>query len=416
MVILGTLSMVAILIVQVFWVTQAINKQEELFNRSVQMAMRNVVEALCEVNGNDIPSNDPIDQLSSNYFIARTNYRIDLKSLDYLLKAELQKRNIDQDYEYGVYDCQTNRMVYGDFVSVHDKAGKTKPTGQLPTLVNDEYYFGIYFPGKKAGLVSNLGIWQVTSALTLLILVFFSYALFVILKQKRLSEIQRDFINNMTHEFKTPLATLQVSAEVLQKEASGERQKKYASIMKSELSRLEQHVHQLLETSLLDYSANKKESHFQPKAILDRLPEKFGNQAGKSLEATNELAVDTLIKGDVVIFETIIFNLLDNAFKYGGTKVIFEAREKDRKIEIGVTNDGPSIPRKEQSKIFQKFYRIHQGDLHDVKGFGLGLYFVKQGAKSMHGKVTLRSKEHTTTFTLTIPKYYGQAKDIAGRG
>ncbi|MFT7031461.1 MAG: two-component system phosphate regulon sensor histidine kinase PhoR, partial [Marinoscillum sp.] len=109
--------MIAILVVQIYWVMQAIDREEEQFNHSVQMAMRNVVESLCQINGNDIPSNDPIDQLSSNYFIARTNYKIDLASLDYLLKAELQKRNIEQDYEYGVYDCQTDQMVYGDFVS-----------------------------------------------------------------------------------------------------------------------------------------------------------------------------------------------------------------------------------------------------------------------------------------------------------
>jgi len=98
LVILGTLSLVAILVGQVYWVMQAIDREEEQFNHSVQMAMRNVVESLCQINGNDIPSNDPIDQLSSNYFIARTNYGIDLKSLDYLLKAELQKRNISTGY------------------------------------------------------------------------------------------------------------------------------------------------------------------------------------------------------------------------------------------------------------------------------------------------------------------------------
>ena len=199
LVIAGALSMIAIVVVQIFWITQVMDRQEEMFDRSVQMALRNVVETLCEVNGNDIPSNDPIDQLTSNYFIARTNYKIDLNSLDYLLKAELQRRKIDMDYEFGVYDCQSDRMVYGDFVALDSKKGKVNPTGKLPKLVNDEYYFGVFFPGKTAGIVNMLGIWKVTTVLILIILVVFSYALFVILRQKRLSEIQRDFINNMTH-------------------------------------------------------------------------------------------------------------------------------------------------------------------------------------------------------------------------
>ena len=331
LVVLGTLSMVAILIVQVYWVTQAIDREEEQFNHSVQMAMRNVVESLCQINGNDIPSNDPIDQLSRNYFIARTNYKIDLKSLDYLLRAELQNRNIDEDYEYGVYDCQTDRMVYGDFVSLRDLGSEIRPSGRLPKLVNDEYYFGIYFPGKTAGLVSNLSLWQLTSGLTLLILIFFSYALFIILKQKRLSEIQRDFINNMTHEFKTPLATLQVSADVLSQEANNDRQKRYADIVKQELSRMELHVHQLLETSVLDRLEDKKEKINLLRALLDQ-SDHFKTLANKQFETSLErLSASSQVLADSRILETLFFNLLDNAFKYSHSRVSLKAWE-DKKI------------------------------------------------------------------------------------
>jgi len=404
LVILGTFSMVAILAVQIFWVSQAINNQEELFNRSVQMALRNVVEDLCELNGNDIPSNDPIDQLSNNYFIARTNYRIDLSSLDDLLKAELQKRNIGLDYEYGVYDCQTDRMVYGDFVPAQEDKGGVEPRGELPKLVNDEYYFGIYFPGKTAGIVNNLGIWKVTSILTLLILISFSYALVVILRQKRLSEIQRDFINNMTHEFKTPLATLQVSADVLES-ASGERQKKYAGIMRDELKRLEKHVHQLLETSVLERDQYKQEV-FNIQPILDQLAEKFAETPERKFESDIRIADDVKLQGDAFVLETMVHNLLDNAVKYGKSEVKLRAYLQKNQALIEVLNDGKEISPKEQKKIFDRFYRINQGDLHDVKGFGLGLYFVKQAARRMKGKVKVSSNAQSTSFTLTLPVYH----------
>ncbi len=400
LVFLGTFSMVAILIVQVFWVSKAISNQEELFNRSVQMALRNVVEQICEINGIESPTTDPIDQLSTNYFIARTNYRIDLESLDELLKSELLKRDINLDYEYGVYDCQTDRMVYGDFVPLQDE-NKTEPRGELPKLVNDEYYFGIYFPGKTAGLVNSLGIWQISSVLTLIILITFSYALIVILRQKRLSEIQRDFINNMTHEFKTPLATLQVSAEVLES-ANGERQKKYASIMKEELKRLEKHVHQLLETSALEAEKVQNE-HFEPLPILQQLASSFENNLGKNFQSEISLDPSSKLIGDPIIFETIVHNLLDNAFKYGKSEVSFITRNMDKGIEISVSNDGAAIPKKEQKHIFQRFYRINQGDRHDVKGFGLGLYFVKQGVKNMRGKIDLHSDDQVTVFKITLP-------------
>ncbi len=406
LVIIGALSMVAIVIVQIFWISQVMNRQEEMFDRSVQMALRSVVESLCEINGNDIPSNDPIDQLSSNYFIARTNYKIDLPSLDYLLKDELQKRSIEMDYEYGVYDCQTDRMVYGDFVAMDNSQAKVNPSGKLPKLVNDEYYFGIFFPGKRAGLVNMLGIWKGTTILILIILIVFSYALLVILRQKRFSEIQRDFINNMTHEFKTPLATLQVSAEVLGQEVKEPRQVRYTEIIKSELSRLEQHVHQLLKTSALDHQAMKSERVNATESIF-RMKEKFEDKHGQSLNAIIALDDDLYVKGDAVVFETMIYNLLDNAFKYGDGQVAYRAGRQSRYLVVEVSNQGPEIPKYEQKKIFKKFYRIHQGDLHDVKGFGLGLYFVHQGAKSMKGTVKLMSDRNQTTFTIKIPVHEG---------
>ncbi len=402
LVIVGALSMAAIVVVQIFWITQVMDRQEEMFDRSVQMALRNVVESLCEINGNDIPSNDPIDQLTKNYFIARTNYKIDLNSLDYLLKAELQKRSIDLDYEYGVYDCQTDRMVYGDFVELNSQQGKVNPTGKLPKLVNDEYYFGIFFPGKTAGLVNMLGIWKITSLLIMIILVVFSYALFVILKQKRLSEIQRDFINNMTHEFKTPLATLQVSAEVLGNEVKEPRQKRYTEIIRSELGRLEQHVHQLLKTSMLDHHQLKDEA-IAVAEKLETLQEKFTTRNPNMLSSSLEINPGVRIMGDTVIFETILYNLLDNAFKYGDGQVELSARQQGRSIQIQVSNRGKTIPLSERKKIFNKFYRINQGDLHDVKGFGLGLYFVKQGVKSMKGKLHLDSQVGRTTFAIKLP-------------
>ncbi|MFT7197846.1 MAG: two-component system phosphate regulon sensor histidine kinase PhoR [Marinoscillum sp.] len=399
---LGSLSMIAILVVQIYWVMQAIDREEEQFNHSVQMAMRNVVESLCQINGNDIPSNDPIDQLSSNYFIARTNYKIDLASLDYLLKAELQKRNIEQDYEYGVYDCQTDQMVYGDFVSFQEVIGQVQPLGKLPKLVNDEYYFGIYFPGKTMGLVSNLGLWQVTSVLTLLIMIFFSYALFVILRQRRLSEIQRDFINNMTHEFKTPLATLQVSTEVLKKEATNERQRRYAEIMGQELSRLEKHVHQLLETSVAD----------QPRKLLKLnawesiagCVKDFENVNGQVIKTDiDELSTQIQFIGHQSLMQTILFNLLDNATKYGTGAVSLNVSVLKSKLHLKVSNEGPEIPQKDLKKIFDKFYRVNQGDTHDVKGFGLGLYLLKEAAAKMRGTATASCADGITSFHLILP-------------
>ncbi|RED98819.1 sensor histidine kinase [Marinoscillum furvescens] len=402
LVVLGSLSMVAIVVVQVFWVSQAMDKQEEQFNRNVQMALHNVVEGLCEANGNDIPSIDPIDQLSSNYFIARTNYQIDLQSLDYLLRAELRKYHIDQDYEYGVYDCQSDRMVYGDFVRLKGADG-AKPTGKLPKLAKDEYYFGLYFPGKASGLANQLGIWKVTSGLTLVILIFFSYALVVILRQKRLSEVQRDFINNMTHEFKTPLTTLQVAAGYVDRQAQeGSKMEKYAAVMRSELARLEQHVHRLLQTAQLE---GERKEHVELIAIRELIERKLRDlpETPKNVESDINSLKDLQVSAPSILLETVLDNLLDNALKYGDTYVRIVGEQEGKHVRIRVINDGVGIPKKDQKKVFEKFYRIGNKDRHDVKGFGLGLYFVKTAIRKIGGRVSLVSNTEETEFCIKLP-------------
>lgn len=403
LVILGALTMIAMVLLQGYWITQAVDKQEEQFNRSVQMALRNVVESLCAINGNDIPSNNPIDQLSSNYFIARTNHKIDLASLDYLLQGELEKYQIDQSYEFGVYDCQTDRMVYGDFVDSNPRES-APPKGQLPKLSADAYYFGIYFPGKKIQLVNSLGLWKITAVLSLLLLIIFSYALFVILRQKRLSEIQRDFINNMTHEFKTPLATLQVSADMLTRESTDLRLRKYAQIVQSETRRLHQHVDQMLEVSLADGGVRTiRHETVDLGSLTNKVVARFQEFTHKHvlwLAPANHIYVS----GDPHTLETIIFNLIDNAVKYGHELVEVSIGKQPRWVLLSVTNDGPAIPRAEQKKIFRRFYRISAGNRHDVRGFGLGLYFVKKAIKQHRGKVKVHSAEDRTMFTLYFPQ------------
>jgi two-component system, OmpR family, phosphate regulon sensor histidine kinase PhoR len=397
-IVLGSLTLIGIIFTQVFWVSKAVNNQEEAFNYNVKMALRNVVESLCELNGNDIP-NDPIDQISTNYFIARTKYSINLSSLSFLISDELLKRNIKENFEFGVYDCQTESMVYGDFITYGEE--KVKPLGRLPKLENEEYYFGVYFPDKTPGLVSGLGFWQFTSLLTVLITVFFGYAMFVILRQKRLSEIQKDFINNMTHEFKTPLSTLILAADVLANEAQSERGKKYASIIKSESERLQHHVTRLLDTTSAEYHVSNSKTSIDVHQVLQATTDRFSTfKIPITLTLKNEVLI---IHGNAESFEKILFNLIDNAVKYGRSFVEIQTSSIGKQLLIQISNDGEMIAKGEGRRIFHQFYRIPSGDRHDVKGFGLGLFFVKKAIAGFKGQVDFQSDSQKTIFTLKIP-------------
>ncbi len=334
-IILGSLTLVGIIFTQIFWVSKAVRNQEEVFNYNVKMALRNVVESLCELNGNDI-TNDPIDQISDNYFIARTKYSINLSSLSFLISGEFLKRNIKENFEFGVYDCQTESMVYGDFITFGDE--KVRPLRKLPKLEHEEYYFGVYFPDKTPGFASGLGFWQFTSVLTVLIAIFFSYSMFVILRQKRLSEVQKDFINNMSHEFKTPLSTLILAAEVLIKDVSSDRGKKYAQIVQSESERLQQHVTKLLDTTSAEFSVGKTKEPIDVNKVVESTVQRF---SAFDIEIKMSLTGEKLmIYGDSDLFEKILYNLIDNAVKYGKSLVEINTSSTRKLLFISIANDG----------------------------------------------------------------------------
>jgi len=234
LIIISSITMSLIVWSQVYWHQSAKYQQSKVFSYNVQIALRNVVESMCAQTGRDIPTDNPIEQVSGNYFIVRTNDYIDLSSFDYLLSEEIKKRSVTEYFEYGVYDCESDEMVFADNVNFIDKSSQAT----LPNLQNQEYYFGVYFPERSKYLAGGFDLQNFTSLLTIVVLIFFGYTFFVILRQKRMSELQRDFVNNVIHEIKTPLTTLSIASEAL----DNKNLEVYSGIMKKEVSRLQKHV------------------------------------------------------------------------------------------------------------------------------------------------------------------------------
>jgi two-component system phosphate regulon sensor histidine kinase PhoR len=338
--------------------------------------------------------------VSDNYFIVRIDDKINLQSLEYLLKAELNKREINDDFEYGVYDCQSDKMVYGDFVS---STNDNRPSVTFPKLDENDYYFAVYFPEQQNNPIWGLDIWKFTTVLTFLFLLFFGYTMFIILRQKRLSAIQRDFINNITHEFKTPISTLKVASDVLKKgeKIDKERLTKYADLISKETNRLEQHVSKLLNAAVIE---NKDEIEKGPvnlslatRDIMDHFQEKF-----PSVKFISSVEENMKLMSDTYLIELILYNLLDNAVKYGNGVVNLTLSKKENTAILIVQDNGPGIEKKFMKKVFKKFYRIQTGDRHDIKGFGIGLFTVKEAVKKLRGAVDLRV-ENGSQFIIKLP-------------
>ncbi len=407
---LGTISVVSILVIQIFWVKRAYDIRENEFNDSVSRALSNVSDDFFLYNNTPPPAESPIKQFDSNYYLVMINSPIDANMLDYLLKKEFKEESIFIDFEYGIYDCDTEAMVYGDYVHNQLISNPIQKLTELPVWGNEDYYFGVMFPSKTGYIINNMGTWVFSSILMLLLMGFFGYAVVVILKQRRLSEIQKDFINNMTHEFKTPISTISVSAEVLQQpdiSDNPDRLAKYAAIIEKENNRLKNQVDRVLQMAMLDKDRiNLKNERVNMHEVIQRVIDTH-TISNPEVSITCELKAEfPEVKGDQLHLSNIIYNLMDNAVKYGGPSgaITIETRNNGKHLFIYVTDEGPGIPKEYQRKIFSRFYRIPTGDVHNVKGFGLGLHYVKRMLISHGGSISIQNNEPTgCTFQIHLP-------------
>lgn len=397
-VILAVLCISGITVTQWYWVRRAFNLKEDEFERTVNAALFNVAHQIYEINKTPSPAVNPVKQVSTNYFVVQINGEIDASLLEFLLRSEFEKRNVKADFEYGVYDCSSKKMKYGDYIPLQ-ATGEKATSKKLPTWNNYAYYFGVQFPNREAQLINQMGIWSFSSLVLLLVILFFAYTLFVILKQKRLSEIQKDFINNMTHEFKTPISTIAVSTEVLKDPdivRQPERLLSYTTIIEKENARLRHQVERVLQMAKLDKDdiGLKKEQvdlHQIIQETVQHIALPLQEKHGRIICHLN--ATHPLIEADRLHLSNVLYNLVDNAVKYckGSPEIVIRTSRIRKFFCLEVQDNGLGIARENHKKVFQKFYRVSTGDVHDVKGFGLGLHYVKSIVTAHKGTIKLKS-------------------------
>lgn len=413
-IVLAALSIVGLTVTQIYWVRKAFDIRENQFNRDVNAALSQVASKIFEINQTPSPANNPVNQLSTNYFVVTINGPVNATLLEFLLNSELEKRNITAEFEYGIYDCIEKCMVGGNSIAPKHKQ-LVASTSEWPVWQPrdfDGYYFGVQFPRVEANLISQMGIWGFSSAVMLLVIFFFVYTLLVILKQRRLSEIQKDFINNMTHEFKTPISTIAISTEVLKDPKivhAPERLLNYTTIIQNENNRLKQQVERVLQMARLDREeiALKKE-HLDVHELIQEAVKNISLSLN-SKQGQIDLHLDahpSTAYVDKLHVTNVFFNLLDNAIKYctRDPHIVIQTRNKTNFLEIAISDNGIGISAENQKKVFHKFFRVPTGNVHDVKGFGIGLNYVKLVAETHKGKISLTSEPGKgSTFILLIP-------------
>lgn len=409
-VLLGSISIIGIIVFQLYWVNKSFGLAEQQFNRTVEIALYNVADKMVRFNGNELPNENPVRQISSNYFIVDINEIIDASILDHYLKTEFEYSNIQVDYEYAIYDCETDKMVFGKYIN---PAAKTKhDESKFQKYDEFTYYFGIIFPSKTMYILNNMNIWLISGFVLITAIIFFAYAVFIIFRQKRLSEIQKDFINNMTHEFKTPISTIGISANVI---ADPEiiqdpgRLKNYVAIIADQNKRLENQIEKVLQVASIE--KNKLHLKLEKVNIHDLIEDvsssfelTIKDKDGKLNFQLN--ADNPAVMADKTHLTNVIYNLIDNAIKYSQNEPLIKVitSSSGHSVQLVISDKGIGIEKKYNHKIFDKFFRVPTGNIHNIKGFGLGLNYVKNIVDSHNWDILVKSiVNEGSQFIISIP-------------
>ncbi len=407
---LATISLIGIIITQIFWVDKAFTIKDREFNDRTVIALTSVVERIQALNLDSSDVDEPVVQETSNYFVAHVNDTLHPYLLESLLKEEFQASLLRQNFEYVIYDCFNDSIVFGSKVNLEepDNIVKSEVVTPQKKLNRDGHYFGVYFPEKQGYLLDQMGIWIFNSVIILLVVLFFSYAIMAILKQKKLSEIKTDFINNMTHELKTPISTISISTGALLNLSDNPAITKYVKIINSENTRLKNQVERVLDIATL--SPNKLNLDKEQISLHELLKEVGEAFELKLQQVDGKLTLDLKATRDDILTDklhmsNVFTNMLDNAMKYCKNKpsIYLSTSNTNDKISIIIQDNGIGIEKKHQSMIFEKFFRVPKGDRHDVKGFGLGLFYVKSVLGALGGSIKLlKSESSGSTFKIDL--------------
>jgi two-component system, OmpR family, phosphate regulon sensor histidine kinase PhoR len=333
----------------------------------------------------------------------RINYQI----LDSLLKNEIKNKGIDLPFEYGISSIENPSYLHYASSMKYKMTGlkNEKDTYSVNLFPNDfnssENYLRVYFPNQDRYIIRNIWMMYATSLLLILVVLgCFYVAVSTIVKQKQLADIKNDFINNMTHEFKTPISTISLATQMLGDEAVAASPtifKRYLGIIRDENKRLGSQVEKVLQTAQMERGELQLNlGTVNVHEIIERVLENISPQIElrEGVIETDLQAQSSEIQADEVHLTNILFNLLDNANKYSPEKPIIKitTENTEKGLSIKVSDKGIGMTKDSIKSIFEKFYRVPTGNVHDVKGFGLGLSYVKKMVEEHHGRINVVSK------------------------
>lgn len=339
--------------------------------------------------------------------------RIPQRLLDSIVDQELRNLGLKTRHEYSVW-LESDSLIYHSEGYAPSTRGTTIRSQLFPNdFLTQRVFLSIHFPNPKGYFISSLGLMTLTTFLLTVIIVFsFGLTLVVIFRQKRLSEIKSDFVSNMTHELKTPISTISLASQMLNDSSIPQERKNYGylgGVIADESKRLGLQVEKVLQMAIFEKTKLKlKLKEIEVNQLVQKVTRTFALQLDSAGGSLHEelIATNTICIADEVHITNVVNNLLDNALKYrnGHPTIKVSTRNAAKGVVIDVSDNGIGITKENLKRIFDQFYRVPTGNVHNVKGFGLGLSYVKKIVDAHGGRIWVESKPNEgSTFSVYLP-------------
>jgi two-component system phosphate regulon sensor histidine kinase PhoR len=399
-----TLAAVSLVLIQVYQTRRSFSVNDNMFNVGVSNAMDEVIR---QMNGEIVPT----DGHSSTGF--------SYQELDSLIAEQLLLNGIDIHPDVGIYDGSQRSFLYSSDPRSERRLEESPyrysfhPIG---VVSSNQYFITLAFPRTQLYLQRNSNIYVYMSLfLIFVIVVMFVISLRTMYAQRRLDQMKTEFVNNMTHEIKTPLATIGLACEMLRDESVSQdksMQQNFIGIINDENQRLRVLVDTMLQSAKMankNFKISPREVDVNP--LIEKVAQSFSltlTNRGGSIQLHLD-ATPSVVVADELHLTNLIFNLIDNGIKYSNqapritvsTAIVTDSASW---FTISVSDEGIGISKEDQKHVFDKFYRVSTGNVHNVKGFGIGLSYVAQVVRLHCGKITLQSEPgHGSTFTIYLP-------------
>ncbi len=407
---ISTIIIGIIVLTQVYWLRKVYLLEQREFDFRIVRVIKSLYDELHLSKDPSLNLRELITHPETNVYTAAVTNWQKPDSIGDLIADRMEDFDVFTDCHVNLYDSKRKVIFFETYI--HSATSVHKSSHPLPGNFIFPSYNAIilYFPNRDKFIISNIIFWIIASIILLGVLIWLGASIFYLQKQKSLNEVQRDFVNNFTHEFKTPLSIISLAAESIQKPSSKgnpDKVERYANMVAFQSRYLQNQIDRLLrysfsEDSQLQLIQESIDMHLLIKEAIESLQPLIEEKKASVLLELN--ATNAILSADKDYLFIVLINLIENALKYAiNPKVIIATVNKGKQLLISVKDNGEGIEKKYISKIFKKFFRVTKGDIHSAKGFGIGLSFVKKIVDSHHGEIKVESiKGIGSIFTIAL--------------